>query len=83
MVLIITKRDGEKTMLDNFVYYVKQKTLKIDTFWNRIQDSKNNENSCRGSIIAYCSINDVYLTILLFYLGWNCSILEGVSSIFT
>lgn len=52
MALIRTKRDGEKTILDNFVYYVKQKFLKIGTRWNCIQQFKNYENSCRGSITS-------------------------------
>jgi len=61
MEIINTKRGGKKIIFENFVY-VKQKLVKVGVRWNCVKKSKNNENSCQGSITIDESIKVVIST---------------------
>lgn len=61
MEIINTKRGGKKIIFENFVY-VKQKLVKVGVRWNCVKKSKNNENSCQGSITTDESIKVIIST---------------------
>lgn len=61
MEIIETKRGGKKIIFQNFIY-VKQKCVKLGIRWNCIKKSKNNENSCQGSITTDDSIKVIVST---------------------